>query len=226
MIIVTQTPQEETRDRAGNTGDKTGPGTAPDDPVDPVAPPDPVDPVDPVAIIKQYYAPGTSLYDLLLRHGRQVAAKSLRLADKIGDPSLDRDFLEAAALLHDIGIIRVRAPALGCAGQADYICHGVFGREMLTSLGLPRHGLVCERHVGVGLTVADIRKNNFPLPLRDMRPISREETIITYADKFFSKHPARLERELSVEEVAAHLSNYGRPAAETFLMWARLFGEA
>jgi len=39
----------------------------------------------------------------------------------------------------------------------------------------------------MGLTVEDIDNKGFPLPRRDMRPLSLEERIICFADKFYSK---------------------------------------
>ncbi len=95
--------------------------------------------LEPLSVLGRFYEPGTALYHLLVRHGRQVAAKSRRIARRLNDPAVDMDFIEEAALLHDIGIIGVRAPDLGCTGTADYICHGVIGREMLESPGLARH---------------------------------------------------------------------------------------
>lgn len=185
--------------------------------------------VDPVAIIERYYDSHSRLYAILMAHGRAVADKSLKLAQSLDQAlkdNLDMAFLEEAALLHDIGIIRVNAPSLGCNGEPPYVCHGVLGREMLETLGLERHALVCERHVGVGITVDEIRKQNLPLPLRDMRPVTLEEKIISYADKFFSKDGRQaLGHERSVAEVADKLKKYGHRQVATFLEWAAFFGE-
>ena len=61
-------------------------------------------------------------------------------------------------MLHDIGIFLTHAPQIGCHGDKPYICHGYLGRELLEKEGFPRHAIVCETHVGVGLTIADIEK--------------------------------------------------------------------
>jgi len=45
----------------------------------------------------------------------------------------------------------------------------------MISEGYPKHGLVCERHTGTGITLEMIIKNNLPLPHRDMVPVSMEE---------------------------------------------------
>ena len=137
----------------------------------------------------------------------------------------DIDFITEAAILHDIGIVLTYAPKLGCYGDKDYICHGYLGRELLEKENLPRHALVCERHTGVGLTVGDIIAQNLPLPHRDMFPISIEEQIICFADKFFSKNPASLEEEKSIEKVKNTLSKHGKRKIDRFDEWCRLFKE-
>jgi uncharacterized protein len=127
-------------------------------------------------------------------------------------------------MLHDIGIFRTDSPVLGCHGSEPYIRHGVLGREILDALGYPRHGLVCERHVGVGISAADVRRWGLPLPERDMRPVSIEEEIVCYADKFFSKDGGGASSEKSVAEIAASLGLYGAEQADRFLRWVDRFG--
>lgn len=90
-------------------------------------------------IINHYYGEGSSeLKELLLSHSRAVADKALQICDAHPEFGLDRDFIEAAAMLHDIGIIRCDAPKIHCHGTEPYIRHGILGAEMLTSL---RHSL-------------------------------------------------------------------------------------
>jgi uncharacterized protein len=89
---------------------------------------------------------------------------------------------------------------------------------------MPRHGLVCERHVGVGISAEDIRRFDLPLPVRDMRPVTVEEQIICYADKFFSKNGGGTSREKSVTEIVASLRPYGTDKVERFMGWVELFG--
>ena len=63
-------------------------------------------PIDYRAIIDHYYGEGESeLKSLLLTHSRDVANKALSICDKHPEFCLDRDFVEAAAMLHDLGII-------------------------------------------------------------------------------------------------------------------------
>jgi uncharacterized protein len=88
---------------------------------------------------------------------------------------------------------------------------------------LPRHALVCERHVGCGITAREIREGNLPLPERDMVPLSLEEQIVCYADKFFSKKDLDLEKEKTVDEIIATLSLWGDEKVRIFRKWLKMF---
>jgi uncharacterized protein len=180
--------------------------------------------MDPVEIIAAHYQPGSALYELLISHSRLVAQKALAIARNLMGWNLDLDFLQEAAMLHDIGIFMTKTPELGCTGNLPYICHGYLGRALLEREGLARHGLVCERHVGVGITEAEIQTRNLPIPLRDMTPQTMEEQIICYADKFYSKnghgHPVL---EKSAEAICLGLSTYGQDKVDRFLSWHRQF---
>ncbi len=178
---------------------------------------------DAEALLREAFGAGTRRFDIVRRHGEQVAARALKIAAGLETPALDEAFLYTAAMLHDIGIVKTATPQLDCHGDQPYIRHGVLGRQMLEARGLPQHALVCERHVGVGITTADIRNRALPLPLRDMRPVTIEEELICYADKFYSKTNGGVEAAKSVQDVARHLKRYGRRQAETFIRWAARF---
>jgi uncharacterized protein len=62
--------------------------------------------------------------EILLIHSRQVAEKAVSIVDAHPEWKLDRDFVYAAAMLHDIGIIRCDAPGIHCHGTEPYIRHG------------------------------------------------------------------------------------------------------
>jgi uncharacterized protein len=177
-----------------------------------------------LAIINKYYDPHPEAKAFLLAHSRQVAQKALEVAMKVRHMGPDVRFVEEAAMLHDIGIFRTNAPMLGCHGGHPYICHGIIGRALLEDEGMPLHALVCERHVGVGLTIEDIRKNKFNLPERDMTPQTLEEKIVCYADKFFSKKGDPL-KEKSLDEVRAQVEAYGPEKLAKFDRWAEMFGD-
>ncbi len=155
----------------------------------------------------------SELCNLLLKHGGAVAEKALDVADAAG-VAVDRDFVYAAAMLHDIGICKTYAPKIYCEGSEKYICHGVIGAEMLRSIGLEDYARVCERHTGSGITAEEIVAAGLPLPIRDMLPVTMEERLICYADKFFSK--SNPEIELSMEEIARGLGVYGANVLRRF----------
>lgn len=178
--------------------------------------------MDPYAIIAKHCRTGSKAHRILVSHGEQVAAKALQAAAAVADQSPDRAFIREAALLHDIGMLYTDSPSLGCYGSHPYIVHGIIGRALLLQEGLERHGRVCERHVGVGLTREDIETQRLVLPLRDMVPVTLEEELICYADKFFSKVGDT--REKPVVEILAKLSRYGAPMADRFRRWAERFG--
>lgn len=125
-------------------------------------------------------------------------------------------------MLHDIGVVRCDAPSIYCYGSLPYICHGVEGRRMLDELALPRHALVCERHTGSGLSCDDIIRQNLPLPHRDMLPISLEEKLICYADKFFSKS-GNLTQEKPLEKVIGQMKSFGEDSFNRFMQLHSLF---
>lgn len=157
--------------------------------------------------------------EILVSHSESVATKALHIADLLAIPEEDRIFIHSASLLHDIGIFLTDAPSIGCHGQHPYICHGYLGRDLLHKEGWPKHALVCERHTGTGLTVEDIKRQGLPLPHRRMEPLSLEEQIITYADKFFSKNPEKLGVEQDLEEVRIKILKHGRDKLAIFDKW-------
>ena len=179
--------------------------------------------MNPLEVIKKYYDPGSKASFFLVHHGKLVAGKALEIAGRVAHLAPDVTFIEEAAMLHDIGIFYTNAPRLGCFGSKDYLCHGYLGRELLDKEGLPRHALVCERHVGMGITLEEIRKNGLPLPPREMMPLSLEEKIVCLADKFFSKSDDDLLHEKPPERVREMIAAYGKDKLATFDEWLVLF---
>lgn len=170
------------------------------------------------------YFPEQGSFNIVFEHSRRVADKALRIGESMKLTEERLHFVEEAALLHDIGICRINAPDIGCTGADPYIRHGIHGREILENEGLPLHALVCERHIGVGLTAEDIRLQSLPLPERDMSPINLEERIICCADLFYSKKPGALHLEKNVEQVRHGLARFGSQKVELFDSWLTSFG--
>ena len=175
-------------------------------------------------LIRKYYKDHPKAHKLLLDHSRKVTKKALSIArTAVKNKHIDFQFIAEAAMLHDIGIIFTHAPDLYCFGKLPYLAHGVKGHDILIAEGLPRHARVCERHTGTGLTAAEIMHQKLPLPHRDMLPESLEETIICYADLFYSKNIQDRGREKSPAEVRQGLVLYGQEKGEVFDKWFKLF---
>ena len=177
--------------------------------------------VKPLDLIDIYYPEDNELREILLIHSRLVAEKALSIAELHPELNLDKEFLYEAAMLHDIGIFKTNAPGIHCMGDAPYISHGYLGADLVREAGFERHALVCERHTGTGLSLDDIVLQNLPLPHRDMMPISLEEQVICFADKFFSK--SHIEKEKTVEEVKKSLIKHGITGEQRFNMCCEQF---
>ena len=177
--------------------------------------------MNPIELIDAYYPEDNERKHILLVHSRLVAEKALRIADGHPELNLDKDFLYEAGMLHDIGIFLTNAPGIFCFGDQPYICHGYLGADLMRREGYPRHALVCERHTGAGLSLDDIIAQNLPVPHRDMLPVSLEEQVICFADKFYSK--THLEQEKSVEKARKSLQRYGEAGLQRFDHWCELF---
>jgi uncharacterized protein len=176
-------------------------------------------------ILMKHYGPGAlgeNAGEALLKHSGLVAEKALVIAEGLGLSDDSLAFLREGALIHDIGIYLTRAPELGCTGNEPYIRHGVLGRGLIEAEGLHELALVCERHVGAGITAREIESSGLPLPARDMLPLSIEEKIICVADKFFRKTGTRLE--LTLEEARQTVARYGPGPAGRFDSWLEELG--
>ena len=183
--------------------------------------------IDCLSIIQRYYTPGNDDYRVLVLHSRQVADLALAIGQRLierGVP-LDIEFVEEAAMLHDIGMCRTDAPGIHCHGTEPYIRHGILGRQMLDAMGLYRHGRVCERHTGAGITAAEIISQHLPIdPPRDLLPETIEEKLVCYADKFFSK--SRPDEPPKTLERARHsLAKFGGDTLARFDEMVVLFGD-
>lgn len=177
--------------------------------------------MDPIEIIDKYYQEGSELRHILLTHSRSVADKAVRIADRHPELQADRTFLYEAAMLHDIGIFLTDADGICCFGDKPYICHGYLGADLMRAEGYPRHALVCERHTGAGLSLEQIVTQNLPVPHREMVPVSIEEQIVCFADKFYSK--TKLDKEKTVEKARKSLERYGEAGLKRFDRWCELF---
>ena len=111
--------------------------------------------------------------EALIRHSQTVSMNAKNIAKRIsahGHP-VDVDFVEVAALLHDIGRCRTHG-----------VAHGVEGCAILKDY--PGYARVCERHIGAGIDKDEAKA--LGLPEKDFLPETLEEKIIAHADNLVS----------------------------------------
>lgn len=185
--------------------------------------------IDYQRIIDKFYpeSENPELRRILITHSKYVAELALKVCEKHPELSVDKDFVYAAAMLHDIGIVRCDATGIYCYGKEPYLCHGVIGAQMIHEVeGLSAQetqalARVCARHTGTGLTVENIRERQLPLPEENLVPETLEEKIICYADKFFSK--THLDEQKTYEQALASLSKFGEDGLRIFSQWHDMF---
>ena len=163
--------------------------------------------MDYLSLICKYYPEDDELRRVLLKHSRQVADRCLAICKKHPELPVETQFVEEAAMLHDIGIRWCNAPSIHCFGEEPYLHHGQIGAELLRKEGFERHARVCERHTGTGLP--------------GFEPETLEEQLVCYADKFYSK--SDVDHVRSVLEVAQSLEKFGHDGVVKFLHWAEQF---
>lgn len=173
-------------------------------------------------IIDRYYPEDGALKNIYMIHARKVTEKALAMA--VAHPELDIDlqFVEEAAMLHDLGIFLTDAPRIHCFGDKPYICHGYLGAELLRSLGYERHARVCERHTGTGISGLQIVENGWGIPVKDYYPETLEEQLVCFADKFYSK-TKHLEQSRTLDEVVASMRRISEESAIKVQEWAAMF---
>ena len=199
--------------------------------------------IDYQAIIDYYYPEGENpqLREILMRHSRAVAEKAVKIVDAHPELGADRDFVYAAAMLHDIGIVKCDAPGIHCYGTEPYLKHGVIGASLIEAYPQP-----LPEGNGVGKANNEpLNNNSSSAPgfsslqggdrgrlsrvcarhtgtgLPGLEPETVEEKIICYADKFFSK--TKLDREKTFEEARQSLMKFGEEGVKKFEKWHEKF---
>jgi len=169
-------------------------------------------------LLEREYGAEDELCRLFRSHSWDVVRAARRIAHQTG---AEVGFVVEAAWLHDIGIRYTHAPGIHCHGSEPYLCHGIIGRKICEDVGLPKHGLVCERHVGTGFTAREIEESGLPLPSRDMLNETLEQRVVCYADQFFSKSSDRV---WTVGELEKKIGKHGSSQLERFHRMVEEFG--
>lgn len=181
-------------------------------------------PKDVIELIQKYYPESHLVYKIYFNHCVNVTQLALLLIDRNPKLNINRDIVISGGMLHDIGIFTTNAPEIRCFGDLPYVAHTYKGREILEKEGFADIAEICERHIGVGLSKQDIIDGNLPLPHRDMLPITIEEKLICYADKFYSKSNKHLFSPKPMEKVKIKIKKYGDYKYDRFKEFRKIFG--
>ncbi len=134
-------------------------------------------------------------------HGQDTAGRSTGGYGTATDPSrpVDLPLAVLGALVHDIGTYQViddpgsyggreADPAHPVTFRRDYIRHGILGYTYLRDSGADEAvAQFARNHTGLGLTRDMVERQHLDLPAADYVPLTREQEIVMYADKFNSK---------------------------------------
>ena len=175
-----------------------------------------------IRALHERLAPGREAFELVWTHCVIVCRIAEQLMDA-GGLDVDKELVRAGCLLHDVGVYRLY-DAAGQLGHAGYIRHGVLGHELLAKAGYPE--ALCRfasRHTGVGITRADVLRQELPLPPDDYVAQTPEEALVMYADKFHTKStPPSF---LTAATYAAEVARFGPDKPAAFLRLRQRFGE-
>lgn len=173
-------------------------------------------------------APSPEAFDLVYTHCGIVWRIAEQLLGRVdhafdADHALDADLVRAGCLLHDVGVYQL-FDASGRLDHVGYVRHGVLGRDLLGENGFdPRLARICASHIGLGLTADDVRRQGLPLPVEDYLPISGEEELVMYADKFHRKTSPPVF--VSADSCARSVRRFGEDKVKRFDDLRRRFGE-
>ncbi|MCB0125527.1 MAG: HD domain-containing protein [Caldilineaceae bacterium] len=180
--------------------------------------------LDYFSIIHRYLAPDSTAYPLYLIHCTLVTKLALEIAERLELDAAAQRFIEEAAMLHDIGIVRTQMPVIFCDGALPYLYHLTEGCKLLEAEGLLKHARVAQTHSGIVLTAERLRSVGLTADLIHFIPRSLEEKIINFADLFYSKDSATLWRERSVIEARNSIGKFAPANLALFDEWATTFG--
>ncbi|MFF3565322.1 HD domain-containing protein [Streptomyces sp. NPDC002574] len=176
-----------------------------------------------IRALHEKHAPSAKAFDLVFTHCEIVWSIAEQLMPASGCGGVDAELVRAGCLLHDIGVYRLFDDA-GRLDHAGYVRHGLLGHDLLAAEGFPEPLCrFCSCHTGVGLTAADVLRQGLPLPPADYVPVTREERLVMYADKFHTK--ASPPRFLSFPAYAEQARRFGEDKVAAFHALRAEFGE-
>lgn len=176
------------------------------------------------SLIRKYYREGEPAFEYYYSHVKAVADLAVAIAGQNPGLNANTETIWQMAMVHDIGIRFTRAPEIGCHGHLPYLAHGYKGREIMEAEGFAAIAPICERHIGVGISCEEVISQNLPLPERDMLPVTIEEEIVCYADKFFSKTAENPTQPKPLAKIRKGLQKYGDRKMVVFDRMVEKFG--
>ena len=152
------------------------------------------------------------------QHCQKVASYAVVLANLYNDKNiganLDIDLIFMGAMVHDIGWLA--API----ERQNSVRHGEEGDNWLLELGIEEKvARFCLCHVGSGFSQNEASQKGLDPNLNHL-PLTLEEMVVTYADKFFSKNG----KTHTIEEIDEEMKGYGEESYTRWLELKKLFG--
>lgn len=144
-------------------------------------------------------------------HCCTVEAVAKEIASHV--PGVDRDLVNAGALLHDIG------------RSVDHsIMHAYIGSQIVGAHGLPQALVdIVRKHTGAGLDAEDV--DEMGLPPADYMPSTLEEKIVAHADNLVSDNKV-VKHDHSVEKLRNKGADRGADRIEALHKeLSKLYGE-
>jgi uncharacterized protein len=167
------------------------------------------------------YAPNQIVYDLVYGHCQVVAEIALWCTDNVTYTSVDKQLLETAALLHDVGSYAFFDDKGKGLNDRLYPQHAILGARILADGGVDeRITNIIATHILLGLSKEEIVDKPWPLPERSYEPQSIEGELLCYADRFHTKHPAFNAFDTFLERLKQNLPLQGKK----FELWSKRFG--
>ncbi len=144
-----------------------------------------------MAALHRALAPSDHAYDIIHTHCEIVARLALSVA-RACDLTVNERLLAIGGLVHDIGTYQLIKNDGSDGGQLTfknkYIQHGIRGYKLLKACKYGEDVAEFARnHTGIGLTASMVRDQQLPLPVDDYVPVTTEQDLVMYADKFHTK---------------------------------------
>jgi uncharacterized protein len=155
--------------------------------------------------LHQKYAHGKfkeKTLEICWNHSQIILSIAIQLAERLNNNfeiKANMDLLKEGALIHDIGFYDCFDDDYN--KQEPYIRHIQIGYEIaMKETGAMPLARFCMSHSGISLE--QINAKNFPLEKHDYLPVTLEEELVNFADKFHSKsHPCFDAYEIEIKKI-------------------------